>query len=56
MKAIFASNEQYSDGKIDYLVRVPPGWTSSGVKETGLPVIHLHGLGFGLVRPLPLPG
>jgi len=44
-----ASNDQYSDGGIDYLVRIPPGWTPSRTQDTGLPVIYLHGLGFGLV-------
>jgi hypothetical protein len=54
--AVNASNKQYSDGNIDYLVRIPPGWTPSRSKDTGLPVIYLHGLGFGLVSPTPLPG
>jgi len=44
-----ASNDQYSDGNIDYLVRIPPGWTPSQSRDAGLPVIYLHGLGFGLV-------
>jgi hypothetical protein len=55
VRAINASNKQYSDGNIDYLVRIPPGWTPSQSKDTGLPVIYLHGLGFGLVSPTPGP-
>jgi hypothetical protein len=53
--AVVASYDQYSDGEIDYLVRIPPGWNSSRSKDTGLPVIYLHGLGFGLVSFIPCP-
>lgn len=44
-----ATHDQYSEGEIDYLVRIPPGWTPSRTQDTSLPVVYLHGLGFGLV-------
>jgi hypothetical protein len=44
---------QYREGDIEYLIRIPPGWTpEKGMTQANaMPVVYLHGLGFGLVRP-----
>ncbi|KAK4685996.1 hypothetical protein P7C73_g4139, partial [Tremellales sp. Uapishka_1] len=41
----------YTQDGIDYLIRIPKGWTAERGKThpNAMPVIYLHGLGFGLV-------
>lgn len=43
---------RYTEGGIDYLVRIPPGWTpEKGRKDpNAMPIVFLHGLGFGLLQ------
>ncbi|BEJ15990.1 hypothetical protein CspHIS471_0505950 [Cutaneotrichosporon sp. HIS471] len=42
----------YREGDIDYLLRIPPGWTSEKgrTERNAVPVVYLHGLGFGLLQ------
>jgi len=42
---------KHQDGEIQYLIRIPPGWTADRHKTYAdrLPVVYLQGLGFGLV-------
>ncbi|OCF35143.1 hypothetical protein I316_03185 [Kwoniella heveanensis BCC8398] len=42
----------YREGDIEYLVRIPKGWTPEKGKTVpnALPVVFLHGLGFGLLQ------
>jgi hypothetical protein len=46
-----ADEVQYREGEIDYLIRIPPGWTPERNDERSncVPVVYLQGLGFGLV-------
>ena len=42
---------KYHEGEIDYLVRIPLGWTPEMGRSRSncVPIVYLHGLGFGLV-------
>ncbi|GMK55583.1 hypothetical protein CspeluHIS016_0206390 [Cutaneotrichosporon spelunceum] len=42
----------YREGEIDYLLRIPPGWTpeKGRTERNAVPVVYLHGLGFGLLQ------
>jgi len=42
---------QYTEGEIDYLIRIPPGWTPerNDTRSNSVPLVYLQGLGFGLV-------
>ncbi|WVQ96095.1 hypothetical protein IAU59_003196 [Kwoniella sp. CBS 9459] len=42
----------YREGEIDYLIRIPKGWTPEKGRTVpnAMPVVYLHGLGFGLLQ------
>ncbi|RXK38174.1 hypothetical protein M231_04548 [Tremella mesenterica] len=42
----------YREGEIDYLLRIPNGWTPTKGRHltNNMPVIYLHGLGFGALQ------
>lgn len=46
-----AADRQYREGELEYLIRIPPGWTPerNDSRSNSVPVVYLHGLGFGLV-------
>jgi hypothetical protein len=43
---------RYTEGGVDYLIRIPPGWTPEmGRRDpNAMPILFLHGLGFGLLQ------
>lgn len=42
----------YTEGGIDYFIRIPKGWTPEigRTRPNAMPVVYLHGLGFGLLQ------
>ncbi|ODO00734.1 hypothetical protein L198_03060 [Cryptococcus wingfieldii CBS 7118] len=42
----------YREGDIEYLIRIPHGWTPEKGRTVpnAMPVVYLHGLGFGLLQ------
>nr|WVH01958.1 uracil phosphoribosyltransferase [Naematelia aurantialba] len=48
----FAGMGHYKEGDIEYLIRIPAGWTpeKGRIAPNAIPVIYLHGLGFGLLQ------
>ncbi|KAL1407461.1 hypothetical protein Q8F55_006894 [Vanrija albida] len=42
----------YREGDIDLIVRIPPGWTpeKGRTERNALPIVYLHGLGFGMLQ------
>ncbi|WVO13818.1 hypothetical protein L204_101441 [Cryptococcus depauperatus] len=42
----------YREGDIEYLIRIPKGWTPKKGRKVpnAMPVVYLHGLGFGLLQ------
>lgn len=42
----------HREGDIEYLLRIPPGWTPEKGKlmSNAMPIVYLHGLGFGLLQ------
>lgn len=43
---------RYSHDGVDYLIRIPPGWTPEKGRSDpkAMPVLYLYGLGFGLLQ------
>ncbi|ORY34890.1 hypothetical protein BCR39DRAFT_515410 [Naematelia encephala] len=48
----FAGMGLYKEGDIEYLVRIPAGWTPEKGRtvDNAMPIVYLHGLGFGLLQ------
>jgi hypothetical protein len=42
----------YREGPVEYLIRIPKGWTpdKGRTHPNAMPIVYLHGLGFGLVQ------
>lgn len=42
----------YREGPVEYLIRIPKGWTAEKGRNqpNAMPVVYLHGLGFGLLQ------
>ncbi|GFZ43636.1 hypothetical protein JCM24511_01356 [Saitozyma sp. JCM 24511] len=42
----------YREGPVEYLIRIPKGWTAEKgrTQPNAMPVVYLHGLGFGLLQ------
>ncbi|WRT69556.1 uncharacterized protein IL334_006543 [Kwoniella shivajii] len=42
----------YREGDVEYLIRIPKGWTpeKGRTEPNAIPVVYLHGLGFGLLQ------
>lgn len=48
----FMGMAMYREGDMEYLIRIPEGWTPERAAEhpNAVPVIYMHGLGFGLLQ------
>jgi hypothetical protein len=42
----------YREGPVEYLIPIPKGWTpdKGRTHPNAMPIVYLHGLGFGLIQ------
>lgn len=40
----------HKEGEMEYLLRIPPGWTPDSQEPSSKPIVYIHGLGFGMIQ------